>query len=53
MRQTSQKQKKNTCIENGNILFLKKKGVCLFSPNGVTCLYMRLKPGHKTPKPPG
>lgn len=30
MRQTSQKQKKNTCIENGNILFLKKKRVFVF-----------------------
>lgn len=30
MRQTSQKQKKNTCIENGNILFFLKKRVFVF-----------------------
>lgn len=29
------------------------KRVFFFPPDGVMCLYMRLKPGHKTPKPPG
>lgn len=33
--------------------FYKKRVFFFFAPDGVMCLYMGLKPGHKTPKPPG
>lgn len=47
--QTSQKKKKKHLYWKKGFY---KKGV-FFVPDRVMCLYMGLKPGHKTPKPPG
>lgn len=52
-------KRKNTCIEK-NERSIKRVFLFVvvvffnsyFAPEGVMCLYMRLKPGHKTPEQP-